>query len=415
MASFWKRIFKRETSTAKPLVDMSLVTSIPQNLWSEDDVNALTASSVACVKRCMEIKCGALASLGLHYYKKKTDGGHSWFKDDEGDVLDVLLSEKPNHRQNAYDFMWDIIWQREMNGDAYVVPIYDSGILVELIPIPEGMAVSYNRNTGTYTVNDSYDQIFGEFAESEIIHIKSYSQDGFLGTPVTTLARTVLNIARRTYMQQESMFTPGSTLRGFITGETNTLTGLGEAQDDQLETVTNRIRRELREGNHLAYLPGVMKFVPVSMTPADLQLLDSMKFINLEICRFFGVPPTQVFQDSNVNYKSSESSQTIFMTSTLAPLMKQVENEFNIKLLTPLQRKRARIKFNLTDYHQSDPTVMAQSIGSLVTGGVMTANEARERFGLPPIEGGDELKMQDAASGDKNGGGAGNNEGDNEE
>lgn len=357
----------------------------------EEPVGPLTAGLVACVKRCMEIKCGGVAGLGLHVLRRKSEGGRSWYEDDEGGLLDRLLSECPNGRQNAYDFMWDVVYQREMYGNAYVVPVYDGGELSALVPVPEGGSVSYDRSTGVYTVNDPWDGIYGEYREGEIIHLKSYAQDGFMGQPVTALAGKVLGIMMKTYAREGEMFAAGSTLRGFITGDDGGQVGFGELQDSQLETVAARIRREIREGTNLGFLPGSMKFVPTSMTPADLQLLESMKFLNLEICRFFGVPPTQVFQDSNVNYKSSESSQTIFMTSTLAPLIRQIEAEFTVKLLTARERRRMRIRFSLDDYYQSDPAAAADSWLKLVQCGAMTPNEARARIGRKPVEGGDRL------------------------
>lgn len=385
-----RRLFKREKSDK---ITMNATPAIMPGIFpGEDEVrDALTAGAIACVKRCMEIKCGSVAGLGLHVLKRKSEGGRWWYEDDEGGALNRLLSETPNRRQNAFDFLWDVVYQREMYGNAYVVPVYSGGELVELVPVPEGGSVSYDYNRGVYTVNDSYDGIYGEYSEGEIIHLKSYSQDGFLGRPVTDLASKVLTIMWKTYGRQSDMFTQGSTLRGFITGDDGGQVGFGEIQDAQLETVTTRIRREIREGSNLGFLPGSMKFVPTSMTPADLQLLESMKFLNLEICRFFGVPPTQVFQDSNVNYKSTESSQTIFMTSTLAPLIRQIETELTVKLLTAKQRRHYKIRFDLDDYYQTDPAIAADSYMKLVQCGALTPNEARAKMGRRPVEGGDRL------------------------
>lgn len=371
---------------------------LPSGIWSDTDVavDALTASSVACVKRCMDVKAGAVASLGLHVYRKRGDGSRTWYEDEEGSPLDRILSERPNSRQNAYDFLWDMVYNREMYGDAYVVPRYSMGVLTGLVSVPGACATSYDRATGTYRVSDTYDNIFGEFTEDEILHVKGYTRDGFVGVGVPELARMILGIAMKTYRQQGEMFTPGSTLRGFITGDDGGQIGFGGNTDAQLSSVTNRIRRELREGNNLGYLPGTMKFVPTSMTPADMQLLESMKFLNMEICRMMGVPPTQVFQDSNVNYNSSESSQTILMTSTVAPLTRQIESEFNAKLLTPVQRRHLRIRFKLDDYYQSAPSVLASTLSSLVGGGVLSTNDARQRLGLAPVEGGDTVRLQGA-------------------
>ena len=361
---------------------------MPSGIWASEDeiIDDATASCIACVKRCMEIKSGSVASLGVHVERRQSEGGRTWWEREEGHPLERLLNTMPNGRQNAYDFIWDLVYQREMRGNAYVVPLRDSGMLTSLVSIPMGCSVSYDRTSGKYTVSDCYDGIYGDYYESDIIHFKGYSHDGFLGDEATRIARTVLSIAKKCYRQQGELFAPGSTLRGFITGEGGVDVGFGGVPDDKLESVANRIRREIKEGTNLGYLPGAMKFVPTSMTPADLQLLESMKFVNLEICRFFGVPPTQVFQDSNVNYKSSETSQTIFVTSTLAPLVRQMESELNAKLLSPSERKRRRIRFDLESYYQSDPLQQGTTIGNLVQRGVLTPNDARERMGISPLK-----------------------------
>lgn len=358
-------------------------------LGLDDMVDAYTASSVACVKRCVEIKAGSVASLGLHAMRRRMEDGRTWYEDAEGTVADRLLSERPNPRQTGFDLLWQVVYQREMYGNAYIVPVYRGGVLSALYCVPSDCSVSYDRLRGVYTVSDIYDGIEGEYLPDEIIHIQSYCRDGFLGTPVTELASLVLSNARKAYKQEGEMFTPGSTLRGFITGEDTVQVGYGGATDKQLKGVTQRIREAIGSGQNLNFLPGTMKFVQTGMTPSDLQLLDSMKFINMEICRFFGVPPMQVFQDTNANYSSTESSQTIFMTSTLAPLMRQIESEVTEKLFGGDGHMRAR--FRIDDYYQTDPSAQATALSQLIQTGVITPNEARARMGYRPLEGGDDL------------------------
>lgn len=358
-------------------------------LGLDDMVDAYTASSVACVKRCVEIKAGSVASLGLHAMRRRMEDGRTWYEDAEGTVADRLLSERPNPRQTGFDLLWQVVYQREMYGNAYIVPVYRGGVLSALYCVPSDCSVSYDRLRGVYTVNDIYDGIEGEYMPDEIIHVRSYCRDGFMGTPVTELASLVLSNARKAYKQEGEMFTPGSTLRGFITGEDTVQVGYGGATDKQLKGVTQRIREAIGSGQNLNFLPGTMKFVQTGMTPSDLQLLDSMKFINMEICRFFGVPPMQVFQDTNANYSSTESSQTIFMTSTLAPLMRQIESEVTEKLFGGDGHMRAR--FRIDDYYQTDPSAQATALSQLIQTGVITPNEARARMGYRPLEGGDDL------------------------
>ena len=154
----------------------------------DDMVDAYTASSVACVKRCVEIKAGSVASLGLHAMRRRMEDGRTWYEDAEGTMADRLLSERPNPRQTGFDLLWQVVYQREMYGNAYIVPVYRGGVLSALYCVPSDCSVSYDRLRGVYTVNDIYDGIEGEYLPDEIIHIRSYCRDGFMGTPVTELA-----------------------------------------------------------------------------------------------------------------------------------------------------------------------------------------------------------------------------------
>ena len=90
-----------------------------------------------------------------------------------------------------------------------------------------------------------------------------------------------------------------------------------------------------------------------------------------------------------MNYNSTESSQTIFMTSTLAPLIRQMECEFTEKLFGG--NGRYRVRFRLDDYYQTDPVSLSGALSSLIQTGAMTPNEARAKMGLAPLDGGDAL------------------------
>ena len=134
-----------------------------------------------------------------------------------------------------------------------------------------------------------------------------------------------------------------------------------------------------------------MRFNQLSLSPADLQLLDSKRFNVLEICRFFGVHPDKVFQQTSTNYKSSENSQTVFMTDTLNPLLKKIQNECYIKLVPKPIRHQYKIVFDLENYYQADILSKADYYNKMVQAGAMTPNEVRQKEGRVPMAGGDEL------------------------
>jgi HK97 family phage portal protein len=132
-----------------------------------------------------------------------------------------------------------------------------------------------------------------------------------------------------------------------------------------------------------------MKFNQLSLSPSDLQLVESKNLNVLDICRFFGVHPDRVFQSSSTNYKGSESAQTAFMTDTLFPLINKIETELTVKLVPNQSLTKYRVKFDLDDYYIGDMGTKAEYYTKMISAGVLTPNEVRIREGHAPVEGGD--------------------------
>jgi HK97 family phage portal protein len=331
----------------------------------------------------------------MNVLRRKTveaDGeSYQLFSVEEKHPLQYLLSEKPNDVLTAFDFMKNAVLNVLLRGNAYILPVYDRGEVKKLLLL-QSDRVTYDVLTNTYAVNDDYNHIHGEYYADEIIHLRNFSLDGgYTGSSTIAYAGKVLQIGMKTDELQIDSFKPGSTTRGFISGDNTVTQGFGQLQDDQLEAVSERVERELGSGKRIFQLPGVMRFNQLALSPADLQLLDSKKFNVLEICRFFGVHPDKVFAQTSTNYKASENSQTVYMTDTLAPLLIKIENEFKVKLIPQSVAADYKIKFNLEDYYQSDVLAEADYFTKMVQAGGMTPNEVRLRKGRKPLPGGNKL------------------------
>jgi hypothetical protein len=66
------------------------------------------------------------------------------------------------------------------------------------------------------------------------------------------------------------------------------------------------------------------------------------------------------------------------------------EEELNRKLC---HRSNIRIDFDETFLIKSDKSVQATYLNTLVSGGILSVNEARASLGLNPIEGGDRVMI----------------------
>ena len=351
------------------------------------------ALKVATVFRCVDIVAGTVASLGINVLRKKSSAYGAYFENDENNPLFYLLNYAPNSRQNAYDMIYNLVGMVLLQGNAYVVPKYSDGVVQELVLVSPG-ACSYDITTNLYNVTDENNRIYHTYNADEILHFRNVCLDGgYNGISTLHFAAKTLGIATKTDSNQSEMFDTGSTLRGFVSGERSVVEGFGSVQDDQLSAVADDLEKQMATGKRIFQLPGLMKFNQLSLSPADLQLLESKKFNVLEICRFFGVHPDKVYSQTSTNYQASQNSQTVFLSDTLQPLLRKMENEMQVKLVVRKFAMKLKIKFNFEDYYQTDLESKADYYTKMIANGAMTVNDVRIKEGKEPIEGGDKAMI----------------------
>lgn len=347
------------------------------------------AMKIAAVYRCVDVVSKGVAQLPLVIKRREED----YFVIDNNDIfgLTYVLQMRPNERLSAFEFKRNIMIQLMIgNGNAYVFPKwgtdgYDSMIL--LTP----NSCTYDVYSNQYVVSDPINKIYGIYDAGEIIHLKNLSLDGgYTGVSTLTYAARTLAISANADSANVESFRTRGTLSGFVSGKGSTL-GFGTIQDSQLQGVADNIEKQLASGKKIFNLPGEMSFNQISLSPADIQLLETKTFNVLDICRFFGVHPDKVFAMQTTNYKASEMSQVAFLTDTLQPVLTQIENELQIKLIPRELALEYKIDFDIEPLLQTDLLTQADYINKTIQAGVKTVNQWRKKFGQTPVEGGDKV------------------------
>ena len=81
-----------------------------------------------------------------------------------------------------------------------------------------------------------------------------------------------------------------------------------------------------------------------------------------------------------------------FLTNVISPIIAQLEQELNYKLLTNLQIKQGyKIRFNVNTMLRVNPKEQQEILCEYVKNGIYTTNNAREILGFNKIEGADIL------------------------
>lgn len=352
-----------------------------RSLFVEDTVVAM---NVATVYSCVKFLSDSVANLPLQHLKRV---GATYVHKDNSH-LEPLLNLEPSTGLSGFDMWAQAVVNLLLDGNAYIVPIYNPvvPVLDRLVLCSRG-TVTHDTLNDTYSVSDSVMGVYGTYDEDEIIHIKWMpGRDQKHGISVLSYARMAINIAASGDKETKKRFDSGGNVRGIVTND-KTSRGLGTYDGKELKKVSIDLDAEFRQRN-IVSMPDLSEFKQLSLSSADMEFLGTRKFEVLEICRFFRVHPSFIFSDTSNNYKSAEQANVAFLTTTLNPLLRKIENELNRKLLESEMHGKERIQFDRSGIYACDLATKAKYESTLMGMG-WTVNELRALNNMPPVEHGD--------------------------
>lgn len=344
-----------------------------------------TALNVATVYRCVNILADSVSNLPVQYMRLKGE----IFAEDKSTRLHYLLNVQPCSYMSAVDFWQQLVRYLLLRGNAYIVPIYDAFTMeIGQLCLVNPDCVSHDTINDTYNVCDVTAGVCGVYDESEILHIKNYSIDGKTGLSTLTFARITTRTALIGDAETQNRFENGGNVRGIVSNDTS-VRGFGEYQDNELEKTATDLDERFSRGERIVSLPGQVQFSPLSLSSTDMQFLETRKFSVREICRFFGVHPSYVFDDTSNNYKSAEMANVAFLSTTLNPILRKIEVELHRKLVAPSLCCKRKFLFDRHGLYACDLDSKIKYQAQTIAAGIYTVNEWRKEENKPAVDGGD--------------------------
>lgn len=164
----------------------------------------------------------------------------------------------------------------------------------------------------------------------------------------------------------------------------------------QHERAVTRVNEHL-SGKENSRRIGVMgnraSWAQLSMTPAEMDFLQSRAASRLEICAAFGVPLPMVGDYGNATLANLETSRTILWLDTILPFLDMVRDIMNgPRGLTRHFGTGIRLNYDVSGVHALRP-VLAKSVDIgqkwFTMGYPVNTINRRLGWGMPPIPGGD--------------------------
>ena len=320
------------------------------------------ANSVAVLPISVEDKTGTTVNHGLDYVWNDTSNKLTKFELIKMLVQSVLI------KGNGFIYI-------ERNGDGSVKSLR----FLE----SSDVTINYNKNK-----NDLYytapTVTTKRIEPVNMIHIKLFSHDGVNGISILNLANRALKLANTTENSALNYFDSGMNISGVLTVQSS-------LSPQQIQDIKRTWSDTYVTGNGgIAVLQGNMDYKPVASNANEAQLLENRNYSVEDICRWFGINPVLLGMN---NGSSLKDAQNEFVLHTLLPFVVAIEDEFTKKLLKPSEKNTFRINLEESYLLRVDKTNEATYYTTLTNNGVMSINEARERLGLKPVSGGDDLRI----------------------
>lgn len=357
-----------------------------------------TAMLVSTVYACLSKKSGAIQQLPLNKYRFDADNNRSQSPRDD---LWWMLNESPAPAWTAASWKEWIVRCVDLRGDQHTEILRSRKPSNYGEPVgfkvhhPDNCAPRRNPNDPSRLVYDVMDIATGKVYtvdQDDMLHFTGFGFDGMRSlSAIQSAAKSGIgnSLAAADYtgksigegaMPQLSIQYPN------------------RMAPDQQKLLRDSFSATYNPANGARKLPLVLtegaKVQELSLSPVDMDLLNSRQFEREDICQALGVPPILIGDNTKTSSWGTGIEQITlgFVKYTIKPHLNRWEEELNRKLF---RNAGPFLEFDLDELLRGDSKAQAEAdraaLGGAQGDGYKTVNEVRRSRNLPPIKGGDEL------------------------
>lgn len=349
-------------------------------------VTPITAMTLPAVQSCVKVLAESFAVLPFMLFQPRADG-RGRGKQNRKHWLFRLIAKAPNRFQSPYEFRLMLMGHLALRGNAFCqISANSRGEVVELLPLhPDRMSIEPLENGSYRYVYQAEDGRTLRFARQEIWHLRSMSDDGYMGVSLITLAREAIGegLAMQSYSSR------------FFANDAKPGGGWIEYPGS---FATNEVKKKFRDSwqemqggsnrGKVAVLERGMKFHELGLKNTDAQFLESRSAKRSEIAGIFRVPPHKIMDLERSTNNNIEHQGIEFWNDTMLPWIHLWQSSISYFLLG--EESELEPCFDHTVMMLGDGKSRAERLARLVLAGVLLRNEAREEEGYDPLDGLDE-------------------------
>lgn len=222
---------------------------------------------------------------------------------------------------------------------------------------------------------------------SDVLHLKGFTMNGVNGKQMALVHQNTIGAGLAKTQYGASLFGNGC------------YPSIAVKYDEPLDreerkTVTKNLQDDIggsRQAGTPLVLDDGMNVQYLQWSPIDVALVDFAKMNAEEVASITKVPFEMITPQKFGTRASAAQHNQNFLTHCLNPWLEGIQEEWSTKLFYTSEQGEYFFEFDSSMYMATDKKTEAETLSILVEGKLLTPNEGRERLGLPPKPGGDDL------------------------
>lgn len=215
--------------------------------------------------------------------------------------------------------------------------------------------------------------------DTEVLHYKGMTLNGFVGVSVVTYAAEQLGLALKTQAFSIEAMNNKGVRQGVVETEK---TVNPEGKKSIISGVQNAFSQ--KDATRVAILDEGLKWKPITLSAQEIQLIEQQRFAIEDVARWLNIPLHKIKSMTAATNNNIEQQSQDYLGDTLAPWVTNIEEENAKKLIPSFEKGALYCKGLMEALLRADMKTRAQYYKDMIFSGVMNRNEVRSKEEMNP-------------------------------